>query len=381
MVSLRKLEVVDFRSFSTGKFEFDVSGTTVLLGENGSGKTSLVEAIAFLGSGYSFRGTTRDMMIRTGCDRSVIRAELSAGERQLLVEAQIVFGAGAHFQVNRQVIKSTSQLFEVIPAVIFSPNDLNLVQGGPGPRREYLDSSITIVDPPVGQLLSDLDKVLRQRATLLRQSGGRLEPGIVSTLDVWDDRLSELGEAVAAARKDMIERLNPYVGEAYRLLAGQSGGVIAMSYSSTWTPSLSEALKNCRSDDIKRAVNTVGPHRDDLHLEIDGRSLRNQASQGEQRCMALSLKLGFYEMVVQETSTVPILLLDDVFSELDPARGVALMSALPRGQSIVTTSIPLPRASSREHEHNFNVCVIGTDGFSGTTYLDDKVTREEREPR
>ncbi|MHB8318988.1 MAG: DNA replication/repair protein RecF [Acidimicrobiales bacterium] len=358
MVSLAKLEVIDFRSFSKSTFEFNPSGTTVLLGENGTGKTSVIEAVAFLGSGNSFRGTARDLMIRSGCERSVLRADVLAGERRLLVEGQIRLGVGSYFQINRQATRSATRLSEAIPVVIFSPDDLELVQGGPGKRREYLDRCVTLVDPLMSSVLADFEKVLRQRATLLRQSAGRPTPEILSTLDVWDERLGDLGNAVVAARAELVEQLNPYVKDAYSSFAGRSGGTVGMRYKTTWTPPLRDALATSRREDIKRGVNTTGPHRDELDLELNGRLLRSQASQGEQRCMALSLKLGFYQMVVEKTSTVPILLLDDVFSELDPLRSEALMNWLPVGQSIVTTSTPLPGCDERGPKGNLSVQLI-----------------------
>ncbi len=182
-----------------------------------------------------------------------------------------------------------------------------------------------------------------ERAALLRQSGGRAGPEISTSLDVWDQRLADTGKVLVAARERLAADLEPLVGAAYSRLAGAEGRtLVRQQYTRSWEGDLLAALGTSRRDDLRRGVNTVGPHRDDLALAIEDREARTHASQGEQRCLALALRLGVHELVRARTALVPILLLDDVFSELDPERSRALVAELPEGQAILTTAAPLP---------------------------------------
>ncbi len=182
-----------------------------------------------------------------------------------------------------------------------------------------------------------------ERAALLRQSGGRQTEEVAATLDVWDQRLADAGKVLVAARERLVADLDHPVGSVYARLAGAGDRVVVrQSYLRSWDGDLLDALAARRVDDLRRGVNTVGPHRDDLFLQIDGREARTHASQGEQRCLALALRLGVHQLVRSRTPLRPTLLLDDVFSELDPARSRALVAELPAGQSILTTATALP---------------------------------------
>ena len=188
-----------------------------------------------------------------------------------------------------------------------------------------------------------LERVLRQRAALLRQVHGRLSDEVATTLDIWDQRLSEAAKVLVLARERLVGDLDPFVEAAYGRLAGEARpSAVDQHYQRSWSGTLMEALAASRSDDLRRGVNTVGPHRDDLVLDLDGRDARTHASQGEQRCLALALRIAVHRLVCARTELVPTLLLDDVFSELDPGRSRALVAELPVGQSILTTAAPLP---------------------------------------
>jgi DNA replication and repair protein RecF len=166
---------------------------------------------------------------------------------------------------------------------------------------------------------------------------------VTSTLDVWDQRLADAGKILVTARERLVGALDEFVGPAYGRLAGvPDQPLVSQQYVRSWTGDLLSALVEHRKDDLRRGVNTVGPHRDDLVLTLEGREARTHASQGEQRCLALALRIGVHQLVVSRTALTPILLLDDVFSELDPARSRALVAELPPGQSILTTAAPLP---------------------------------------
>jgi DNA replication and repair protein RecF len=342
-VSLRVLELVNFRIFGAASFSPEADGTTVITGPNGTGKTSVLEALVYLGTQRSFRGAPREAMVRTGEDRGIVRAELVGPGAPTLVEAEILPAGRSRTQVNRKTASARRDLAAATPCTIFSPEDLAIVGGGPGGRRQLLDDGLALVDAEGARAADEVDRVLRQRAALLRQASGRVSTDVSSTLDVWDHRLSDAGKVLVTARERLVGALEEYVGPAYARLAGAGGRiVVTLSYERSWEGELLPALQAKRTDDIRRGVNTVGPHRDELVLAIDGREARTHASQGEQRCLALALRIGVHQLVTTRTSLTPTLLLDDVFSELDPARSQALVAELPPGQSILTTAVPLP---------------------------------------
>jgi DNA replication and repair protein RecF len=343
-VSLRRIELVDFRIFGTAAFTPEPEGTTVITGPNGTGKTSVLEALVYLGTQRSFRGAPREAMVRTGgAARAIIRAELHTDLSPTLVEAEIVPTGRSRTQVNRKTASGRKDLAVATPCTIFSPEDLALVSGGPRVRRELLDDALGLLDAEGARAADEVERILRQRAALLRQAGGRVSADVASTLDVWDQRLVDAGKVLVTARERLVAALDGFVGPAYGRLAGLAGEiVVSQQYLRSWSGELLDALLAHRGDDLRRGVNTVGPHRDDLILTLDGREARTHASQGEQRCLALALRIAVHQLVVARTDLTPTLLLDDVFSELDPDRSRALVAELPKGQSILTTAVPLP---------------------------------------
>jgi DNA replication and repair protein RecF len=342
-VSVRHLELADFRIFRTVNLDLEPEGTTVITGPNGTGKTSVLEALAYLGIRRSFRGAPPEAMVRTGGKSAIVRAELDGPDSPTLVEAEIAPAGRSRTRVNRKSVSGRRELAAAAPCTIFSPDDLVIVSGGPKGRRDVLDDALAVLDAEGARSADETDRALRQRAALLRQSGGRAGAEVTATLDVWDRRLADAGEVLVSAREQLVTALDPLVASAYGHLAGvEDRVVVAQRYQRSWGGDLLEALAASRRDDLRRGVNTVGPHRDDLVLEIDGREARTHASQGEQRCLALALRLGVHELIRTRTPLIPTLLLDDVFSELDPSRSRALVTELPRGQSILTTAAPLP---------------------------------------
>jgi DNA replication and repair protein RecF len=347
-VLLRRLHLTDFRSFGKATFEPGPEGTTVLSGPNGTGKTTILEAVAYLGTQRSFRGAPKEAMVRTGCDRAVVRAELSRQEAPVLVEAEVAVTGRSRTQVNRQPARSRRDLAEAVPVTVFSPDDLGVVRAGPSRRRELLDDALGLLDPAGSALTDEVERVLRQRGALLRQAGGRATAEVASTLDVWDERLASAGTELVVARESLVASLAPFVSESYASLAAGSlsAGAVTLFYRRSWDGSLADALASGRREDLRRGATGTGPHRDDLALAIDGRDARLQASQGEQRCLALALRLGVHRLVTSRSDSPPILLLDDVFSELDPFRARALVHELPAGQALLTTAVPLPEGVS-----------------------------------
>lgn len=346
-MQLQRLWLTDFRSYSSVELDF-APGLTALLGANGQGKTNIMEAVAYLATLSSFRGAPNDALIRRGASSAVVRAEGEREGRSLLIEAELTTSGRGRVQINKQRLARTRDLLGALRVSVFSPDDLELVKGGPAERRRYLDDALVSRRPSLDVLRTDLDRILRQRNALLKQSGGRLSAEIEATLMVWDAKLVETGEALADARVDLIDSLRPVLALAYDDVAGEKAHVQAV-YDAPWREQgLAVALEAVRKDELRRGTSLVGPHRDELLLTIDGMPSRTHASQGEQRSLALALRLAAHRVVTDATGTPPILLLDDVFSELDPDRSWALLAHLPPGQTFLSSAIGLPPGAHPE---------------------------------
>jgi DNA replication and repair protein RecF len=338
-VRLTRLWLHDFRNYESADLTLP-PGLTVVRGSNGEGKTSLLEGIGYLATLASFRGVPSEALVREGATQAVVRGEGERQGRQLLIEAEIA--ARGRVTVNKQRLRRTNDLLDALRVSVFAPDDLELVKGGPSARRRYLDDTLVALAPKHDALRRDLDRILRQRTALLRQSGGRLTPDIATTLDVWDSKLVAAGEALADARAALVADLEPALAKAYADLSPTRGAITA-GYDAPWRGSgLATALAEARHDELRRGVCLVGPHRDDLALRINDMPARTHASQGEQRSMALALRLAAHRLVADALDDVPILLLDDVFSELDPTRTDNLLHHLPPGQAVLTTAGPVP---------------------------------------
>ena len=341
---VRTLWLTDFRSYREAEVTL-ADGVTAILGSNGQGKTNLLEAIGYLATLDSFRGAPVEAMIRSGATTAAIRADGAADSRDLLLEAELAVAGRGRVYVNKQRLQRARDLLGVLRVSVFSPDDLALVKGGPAGRRRFLDDTLVSLHPRYDQLRSDVERVLRQRNTLLKQcaGGARLDESAAFTLEVWDTKLAEAGEALARARRDLVERLAPTLREVYGAVAGVEKADVDAIYEAPWLEEgLVAALTAVRRDELRRGVTLVGPHRDELDLRIAGLPSRTHASQGEQRSLALALRLAAYDIVTMETGTPPVLLLDDVFSELDPERSDALLQHLPSGQTVLTSAAGLP---------------------------------------
>lgn len=346
---LHKLWLRDFRSYESAELAL-APGLTAVLGDNGRGKSNLLEAVAWLATLESFRGAPTEALIRVGCDRAVLRAEGVAGERSTLLEAELVASGRNRVLVNRQRLARSRDLLGVLRVSVFTPDDLELVKGGPAERRRYLDTTLVALHPKYDAVRAEVERVLRQRGALLRQCGGCLDDAAAITLDVWDAKLAEAGGELARLREALVERLQPALADAYAAVAvgAEARAAVTARYQRSWTGSLADALAAGRREDVRRGTNLVGPHRDELVLSVGGLPARTHASQGEQRSLALALRLAAHRVVADTTGTAPVLLLDDVFSELDRTRSDALLHALPAGQALLTSASGLPPGASPE---------------------------------
>lgn len=342
---VRTLELQNFRSYESATLSLS-DGLTAIIGENGQGKTNLLEAISWIAGMGSFRGVPDDALIHTDASTAVIRAAVTGRDgREQLVEAELLRAGRNRVQVNRQRLSRTRDLLGVVQVTVFSPDDLELVKGGPALRRRWIDDALVSRHPRHDAARVELERVLKQRNALLRSTRGRLDGDAAFTLDVWDAKLATVGTAVRAAREDLLSEVMPRLAASYDQVARVSASVEA-EYHSSWEGDLADRLAEGRDLDVRRGVSTIGPHRDEIHLRIGGIPARTHASQGEQRSLALALRLAADAVVRAAGVAEPVLLLDDVFSELDPGRAEALLGALPAGQRLLTTAAWLPPSAT-----------------------------------
>jgi len=342
-VELNWLELNGYRCYANLHFE-PAPGVNVLVGNNGTGKTSVLEAIAYLGLLRSFRGIPDESIVSTEAESAVLRGEFSVPSGSVRVEVEIAQDGRRAILLNGKRPKRNRDVLAQVPVVVFHPDDLDVVKRGPSLRRGYLDDLAAQLRPQAAADQAEYDRALRQRNALLRQEGRSADR---ATLDAWDARVTEAGARVFVHRLRVLDVLDEHLGEAYRLVG--ASGRLAWEYISNWGAAaaddlaaaeakLSHALAARRDRDLDQRTTTTGPHRDDPMLVVDGRPARTMASQGEQRTIAVSLRVGAYRVLAQERPTLPILLLDDVFSELDPRRARGVLDLFGGGQVFVTTA-------------------------------------------
>lgn len=352
---VRRISLTDFRSWSRLELELQ-PGRTVFVGPNGFGKTNLVEALWYSSTLGSHRVGSDAPLIRAGAERAIVSTIVVNEGRELAIDLEITAGRANKARLNRSPVRSAREILGALRAVLFAPEDLSLVRGEPGERRRYLDELATTRRPSVAGLRADYDKVLRQRAALLKTAAGarfRGDSGALETLDVWDGHLAIHGAKLIAARVELINLLAPEIAKAYQLLAPASR-TAAVRYRSAVEAieeeaatgaastevlevALLEELARKRSSEIERGVCLVGPHRDDLELRLGDQLTKGFASHGESWSMALSLRLAAYELLRSDGSD-PVLLLDDVFAELDNARRRALVEVASSAEQVLVTA-------------------------------------------
>ena len=338
------IELVGFRSYEALQWEPE-SGVNVLVGRNAVGKTNLLEGIGYLATLRSFRRTPDSALIRTGDPRAVVRGEVVAVNGSSLIEVELPTAGRRRAQVNRERLGRLRDLMGKVRMVVFMPDDLELVKRGPSRRRDLLDAISVQIWPTAYADQREYERALRQRNMLLKQMGYRTDP---VSLEVWDERVSLAGGRVMVRRKAAISAVEALAGKYYRSFT-ECDTTVRIDYRSGWgaegeeglegwVSALREALLASRSSDLERRQTTVGPHRDDVVLLLDDRDSRVQASQGEQRALTLALRLSVHRAVLESTGEPPLLLLDDVFSELDPDRARRLARSLPAAQTFITTA-------------------------------------------
>jgi DNA replication and repair protein RecF len=366
---VRHLSVADFRSWASAEVAFE-PGPNVLIGSNGQGKTNLVEALCYLATLGSHRVAADAPLVRAGAERAVVRAAVAADNRELRAEIEIAPGRANRARLNGAPLSRPRELLGVLRVVLFAPEDLAIVRGDPGERRRFLDELLIARTPRLAGVRADYERVLKQRAALLKSAGPARRggaPADLRTLDVWDGHLAAHGALLLRARLAAVRDLRPHAAAAHGQLAPLGGG-LGLRYQSTLTDltaaaglevsdevsdevpdeaqleaALLAGLAAARPAELERGVNLVGPHRDDLELTIGALPLRGYASHGEGWSAALALRLGSYELLRADTlpGGDPVLILDDVFAELDAERREQLALVAGKAeQTLVTAAVP-----------------------------------------
>ncbi|MQA60525.1 MAG: DNA replication/repair protein RecF [Actinophytocola sp.] len=361
---LRHLQVTDFRSWELADLELG-QGPTVLVGQNGQGKTNLLESIGYLATLGSHRVATDTPLVRQDCERALIRAAVVNGDRELTVELEISPGKANRARINRGSPRRPREILGIVRTVLFAPEDLALVKGDPGERRRFLDELLVQRSPRYAGVRADYDRALRQRNALLKTTGKRRgsakpDPYALSTLEVWDAQLAEAGGQLLAGRLDLVAELAPLIAASYASIAGDAaadrragssyrssiGDAMPSEYGVAGgapaqvdkvTEVLLEALRESRTADLERGVSLVGPHRDELELVLGDAPAKGYASHGESWSFALALRLASYELLRAESGD-PVLLLDDVFAELDQQRRASLAAFAAGAEQVLVTA-------------------------------------------
>lgn len=351
------LELTDFRNYAAAQLEL-TPGVTVFVGSNGQGKTNLVEAIEYLSTASSHRVSNITPLIRAGQDSAIIRARVQAArddDRIIVLELELAQGRQNQARLNRGPLPRPRDLVGMLRTVVFSPMDIAIVRGDPSDRREWLDSLVVTRWPRMAGVRQDLDRALKQRNALLKSIGG---PGAGEpkgddemTLQVWNEQLAGVGAELLHARLDTLADVRPHAQRAYEAIApknneitatyktgvdlegvGESGDVRA-----ALRTSLLEAMERVRAEELRRGVTLIGPQRDDIELFIGDLPAKGYASHGESWSFSLALRLGGFELVCAD-GVEPVLVLDDVFAELDSSRRDRLADAIKHAEQVLITA-------------------------------------------
>jgi DNA replication and repair protein RecF len=348
------LQLADFRSYAAVDVPLG-AGVTTFVGANGQGKTNLVEAVEYLSTLSSHRVSTDQPLVRFGAERAVVRARVQAGlddSRQLQLEVEITPGKANRAQLNRSPLRRPRELIGVLRTVVFSPEDLAVVKGDPNERRRFLDDLLVTRWPRMAGVRADYDRVLRQRNTLLKSLSGRSRGGpppadAASTLEVWDTHLAAAGGELLAARLSTLADLGPHGAKAYADIAPTNNEAAAeykcsveldgRSGRDELADALGTAMRARRSEEIQRGISLVGPHRDDIVLSLGVLPAKGYASHGESWSLALALRLGSFHLL-RSDGIEPVLVLDDVFAELDVTRRERLAGGVSAAEQVLITA-------------------------------------------
>ena len=337
---INQLDLTDFRSYSTLELPLN-NNTHIFLGENGEGKTNIIEAVMFLALLSSHRTSTTAPLIKLGKERAYIRTKITEENRTISIEIEINNGRANRVKVNQNPVRSQREIAGIVKAICFSPEDLDLVRGDPSERRTFLDHLIVQKNPRLSAVITDFDRALKQRNSLLKARAPQ------SSLEPWDGHLINFGSELLAARLNMVESLIPYFQSSYNSISSKKK--VGLGYKSsiegattnteTNRTLFTESLSKIRNQERERGLSLIGPHRDDLLLNLEDQPVKGYASHGESWSVALSLRLASFYLMRAEGAK-PILILDDVFSELDERRRESLAKITKEAeQSLITVAV------------------------------------------
>ena len=330
---LKSIELKNFRNYEDLDLKFD-SGTNILFGDNAQGKTNILEAAYVSGTTKSHKGSRDKDMIRFGEDESHIRTIVEKQGKEYQLDIHLKKNRSKGIAINKVPIKKASELFGILNMVFFSPEDLNIIKNGPSERRRFLDAEICQLDKIYLSDLTRYNKILMQRNRLLKDI--QHQPQLMETLPVWDMQLVEYGKRLIRRRRQFVEELSEIVTGIHRNISGKREELVLRYEPNIDAEFLEDELNRVREKDRKYAQTSVGPHRDDISFFIRGVDIRKFGSQGQQRTSALSLKLSEIELVRQTIHDTPVLLLDDVLSELDSNRQNYLLNSIHDIQTMIT---------------------------------------------
>ena len=350
---IQSLSLTDIRSYEQLDCPFN-QGITAFVGRNGQGKTNIVEAIGYLATLSSHRVASDLPLIRQGCERGFIRANVSAADRDVLLEIAITPGKANKARINKSPLPRTRDILGIVRAVVFAPEDLELVKGDPSARRRFLDELLVQRTPRLAGTRADYDRVLKQRNALLKSASIARRAGadrIVQTLEVWDEQLATHGGELIAARISLLNELMPLAQQQYAMVSGSDTDMVLNAiYQSSlgddavlstdredWSAQLLSAIHLRRKDELDRGITLVGPHRDDIALRLGDFAAKGYVSHGESWSLALSLRLGAFDLLTSD-GEAPILILDDVFAELDTQRRAHLATHVGTAQQAFITA-------------------------------------------
>ncbi|MBQ8627047.1 MAG: DNA replication/repair protein RecF [Agathobacter sp.] len=330
---IKSIELSNFRNYESLNIHFD-SGTNILYGDNAQGKTNILEAAYLSGTTKSHKSSKDKEMIRFNCEEAHIRTIVEKNDKEYQIDMHLRSRGSKGVAVNKIPIKKASELFGILNIVFFSPEDLNIIKEGPAERRRFLDSELCQLDKVYLSDLAKYNKILNQRNKLLKDISFR--PDLIETLSVWDIQLVETGKRIIQRRKIFIEELNEIIGGIHSNISGGKEHLILKYEPNIDDIFFGDELIKAKQKDLKLCQTTVGPHRDDMLFSVNDIDIRKYGSQGQQRTSALSLKLSEIEIVKKSIHNTPVLLLDDVLSELDSNRQNFLLNSISDIQTIIT---------------------------------------------
>ena len=330
---IKSIELSNFRNYESLNIHFD-SGTNILYGDNAQGKTNILEAAYLSGTTKSHKSSKDKEMIRFNCEEAHIRTIVEKNDKEYQIDMHLRSRGSKGVAVNKIPIKKASELFGILNIVFFSPEDLNIIKEGPAERRRFLDSELCQLDKVYLSDLAKYNKILNQRNKLLKDISFR--PDLIETLSVWDIQLVETGKRIIHRRKIFIEELNEIIGGIHSNISGGKEHLILKYEPNIDDIFFGDELIKAKQKDLKLCQTTVGPHRDDMLFSVNDIDIRKYGSQGQQRTSALSLKLSEIEIVKKSIHNTPVLLLDDVLSELDSNRQNFLLNSISDIQTIIT---------------------------------------------